>query len=286
MAKPDSRPPRHGRIQHVDLGLNTPEDCRQLQLILATIAEVDSGCSKLPTNLDELARPNTEIGELLAQLPEPQVDLRLTVVRGLTLARGSLDLVRHIFGSSGPPIVPPILPVVLRSALLGAGRVAYMLGPEDENERIANSQIVLRQEAESYRMAYKSFSEFQQLAGLVPSQQVVETYETRRAALMVNGRPPREAKTLDSMAEVIGELLNSAGINDGLQGAVSDPAAQIKEHVRWIFHVYSGIAHGLAWPWLVPSTEDLPGHFIADFTMIASIVNFAVSVTIRRAGIV
>ncbi len=83
---------------------------------------------------------------------------------------------------------------------------------------------------------------------------------------MRGGRPPGEAKTLDSMAEIIGEILARAD-SAVPQQELDDHTTVAKEHVRWMFNIYSGIAHGFAWPWLAPHTNSLPGHFIVELTL-------------------
>jgi hypothetical protein len=162
--------------------------------------------------------------------------------------------------------------------------VLFMLGPEDEVERVANSKVVLKQEADSYHRAYVQFAEFTQFKTLVPSVETVAVYERRRLDLLRDGRPPGEARTLDSMAEVIGAILarSDSAVS---QQELLDLATSAKEHVRWIFHVYSGVAHGFAWPWLVPRTESLPGHFISDLTTTVNVASLAVDASLRRAGI-
>ena len=125
----------------------------------------------------------------MAALPEPQVDPRLTITQGLGLARGALGLVRSILLDNSPAIAPSVLPVLLRSALLGAGRVLFMLGPDDEAQRSANTVVVLKQEAASFQRAYNQFSEFEKFHALVPPAETVALYEQRRVDLMRDGRP-------------------------------------------------------------------------------------------------
>lgn len=257
----------------------------QLVQTLRIVARMAELCDEMPDDPGRLGQPNSDLSRLIDALPEPQVDPRLTITRGLHLARGSLGLVRDIFVDNSPAIVPSVLPVLLRSALLGAGRVVYMLGPEDEHERIANTTVVLRQEADSYHRAYTQFAEFVQFGGLVPPPELVARYEQRRIDLMEGGKPPGEAKTLDSAAAVIGEMLATAhGVV--VEQELDDVADAIKEHVRWIFHLYSGVAHGFAWPWLTPGTASLPGHFIADLTTVTNVAHLAADITIRRASII
>lgn len=268
----------------MDIGLHGPEDQEQLIRALASIESMAELCGKVPDDLTLLSATGSELKRVIDALPEPQVDLRLTITEGLAVAHGSLGLVRNIIVDNGPPIVPAVLPVLLRSALLGACRVLYMLGPETERERIANARVVLQQEAYSFYQAYTQFAEFEQFGALVPPPDQVTVYEARRAKLLEGGRPRGEARILDSMAEVVSKLL-AAAESDAPKTEVDNHAKTIKEHVRWLFHVHSGIAHGFGWPRLVPSTQSLPGHFIADLTMIASLAHLAADVTLRRAGL-
>ena len=256
----------------------------QLVQMLTAIGSMADACDDLPDDPALLDRPNSDLRRLIDALPETQVDPRLTITQGLAVARGSLGLVRDIFVNNSS-VAPSVLPVLLRSALLAAGRVLYMLGPQDERERIANTRVVMQQEAESYRRAYAQFANFEQLDVLIPPPYLVALYERRRVDLLGGSRPPGEARTLDSMAEVIGSLL-AADEAVTPQQERDDLAVVAKEHVRWIFHIYSGIAHGFAWPSLVPGTGSLPGHFIAELTITANVAQLAADATLRRAAII
>lgn len=268
----------------MNIGLDTQEDMDQLVQALRVVASMAALCDKLPQDPALLDQPGSDLSRLIGALPEPQVDPRLTISQGVGLARGTLGLIREIFVNNSPAIAPAVLPVLVRSALLGAGRVLYMLGPEDEAERLDNAVVVLKQEAESYYRAYKQFADFELFQALVPPVETFNVYERRRADLMRGGRPPGEAKTMDSMAAVIGDML--AGTKSAVpQENLHDVATAMKEHVQWMFNVYSGIAHGFAWPRLVPGTESLPGHFVVELTTAANVGYLAAEVTLRRAGI-
>ena len=268
----------------MNIGLDTQQDLEQLIRVLAAIDELAGLCDRLPDDPATLDQPASDLNRMLASLPEPQVDPRLTINQGLGISRGALGLIRSIFLDNSPAIAPSVLPVLLRSALLGSGRILFMLGPADEARRIANTVVVLKQEAASFHTAYTQFAEFHQFQALIPDPETVALYERRRVELMRDGRPPREARTLDSMAEVIGELLAAA--ESAVPSQEDDDLGTLaKEHVRWMFNVYSGVAHGFAWPWLVPHTESLPGHFIAEFTTVTNVAHLAADLTLRRAGI-
>lgn len=266
----------------MDLGIDTQEDVDQLRLLLANIRQMEGLCDQLPNNPAELSQPGNDIERLLNQLPEPQVDPRLTIMMGIRVTRGSLSLVRTIFEENNTPIVPQILPILLRPALLAGGRIVYMLGPQDEEQRVTNTKIALQLEAESYRRAYLQFAEFELFQALVPPPETVKLYEDRRSNLRtINSTLPGEGRVLDSVSAVVGELISG---NVPTAPDASDPAKLAKEHIRWLFHTYSGIAHGYAWPWLVPGTKSLPGHFIADLTTIVNIGHLAAAVTLRRSA--
>ena len=222
----------------------------QLGQILAAVASMADLCDRLPDDPALLALPSSDLKRLIDALPEPQVDPRLTITQGLGLARGALGLIRSIFIQNSPAITPSVLPVLLRSALLGAGRVLFMLGPDDENERIANMMVVLQQEAASYHRAYTQFAQFEQFQALVPPAETIAVYERRRLDLMRDGRPPGEERTLDSMAAVIGQLIAGTE-NAGPKQELDNLATAAKEHIRWMFNLYNGVAHGFAWPWSV-----------------------------------
>ncbi|MEA5155413.1 hypothetical protein [Raineyella sp.] len=78
---------------------------------------------------------------------------------------------------------------------------------------------------------------------------------------------------LKLMANVVGQQLAEV---------LPDPVGMLREHMLWIFGVHSGMAHGHAWPDLVPGTGSLPGHFISDLFLIASTVQLAFDLAWRR----
>jgi hypothetical protein len=85
----------------------------------------------------------------------------------------------------------------------------------------------------------------------------------------------REEKTLVAMATVIGEMLTA----NGYESPEGWPLAEL---MTWIFHVYSGVAHGFGWPRLVPGTDSMPGLFVPEFYMVTCVAQIAFDVTLRR----
>lgn len=100
-------------------------------------------------------------------------------------------------------------------------------------------------------------------------------------------REKTSSAVLHPLRERFGDffLVPEGGSNAAGVRGTAELATVEKEHVRWMFHVYSGVAHGFAWPQLVPGTQSLPGHFISEFTTAASVAHLAADITLRRAGI-
>ncbi len=76
-----------------------------------------------------------------------------------------------------------------------------------------------------------------------------------------------------------GEQLATSGFDDS---AAPDVLA---EHIMWVWHAYSGAAHGYAWPWLLPGTASLAGDFIADLGLVVPVTHLAFDVAQRRCRI-
>lgn len=212
-----------------------------------------------------LFRTSSRLGQLLTDVTDPAVDPRLTLECSLLGTCGSLEQITR-FMREGIPTTPVVLSSLLRAALLGAARVVYVLDAEDEEQRRTNLNAVMRQENRSLKLLYDQVENFKQLQGLVPPSDILEKQRARFAAAG-GDRPPGEATMLRRMAAVVAAKLASLGYGE--------TQAQLAEHVSWIFNVHSGVAHGFGWPRLVPGTDALPGHFLADLTLVTSMGQLA-----------
>jgi hypothetical protein len=252
----------------IDIGLDGPEDEQQLHHCIAVIDEVARIQDALPADPVQLG--GGQIYLLLAELPEPLVDLRLSLKAGVEAAHGALSQISLLINGS-IPTTPVVVESLLRLALLGAGRVVYILGPETAEHRLANATVVLRQEARSLSKAYDAYEKFTQFRSLVPPQSVLTSQRLRNASLQGMGPLIGEEKTLAAMAVVIAQSLT----RDGYAGL--DTEAYLTEHCAWMFHMTSGCAHGFGWPRLLPSTGSFPGRFVSDLTLVANVSLLAVS---------
>jgi len=258
----------------MDIGLDGPEDYIALQKTRAMIQRIGQRQDSLPADLTLLGEPGSDFADLINALPEPPVDLRISVFDGLTTARAALSQISS-FIFDGVLTTPSVLQTLARSALLGAGRVVYVLGSPSPEARQDNARMVLRKEGRSLMRAYSAFEQFKHLSLLVPSADIVATQRERNNAVQGGAEAIGEAKTLMAMATVIVEMLAANGY-DSREG---EPFAEV---MTWIFHVYSGVAHGFGWPRLVPGSKSMPGHFLGDVYMVTCVADFAFDVTLRR----
>ena len=118
-----------------------------------------------------------------------------------------------------------------------------------------------------------SFAEFEHLAFLKPQGGYLEEQRRKNNALQNGSQPAGEAMTLKEVARVIGEQLATSGFDDSAAPEV------LAEHIMWIWHAYSGAAHGFAWP-LLPRTD-----FIADLGLVVPVTHRAFDVAQRRCRI-
>jgi hypothetical protein len=124
---------------------------------------------------------------------------------------------------------------------------------------------------------YNAAERFVVFTALVPPPEVLNPQRIRAKA--VAGEAPKlgEAAALDRAAAVF------AGILSTHPEYTPDTATLLSEHLSWTFNVYSGVAHGFAWPRLVPGTQSLPGHFLVELTTVANITHMAFDLANRRS---
>ncbi len=262
----------------VDIGLDADGAIEHLRRQLAIVEIIDKLDGQLSPDPYRLAEPGSELAALAETAPDAPVNLVLSVRAGLTAARGALDQIASLLGHNSPTDAI-VLQALLRTALLGAGRVVFALAPADPGQRQRNVRVVLRQESRSLMQGLNAFAEFEHLASLKPHGGYLEEQRRKNKALQDGSQPAGEAMTLKEVARVIGEQLATSGFDDS---AAPDVLA---EHIMWVWHAYSGAAHGYAWPWLLPGTASLAGDFIADLGLVVPVTHLAFDVAQRRCRI-
>lgn len=258
----------------MDIGIRGDEDIRQLAESVKRVQIMGHLCSVVPTDVTLISQPGSELETIISEIPDPLVDPRFTLSYGLTSSYGCLHQICDLFNPQHATF-PVVLQTLLRTALLGSSRIVYMLGPEDHDERLRNTTVVLAQEGASLIRAYDAFAKFEVLHHLVPPPHIISEQKARYAGIGIK-RAPGEASTLKEMAEVVARRLELSG---------SEFDDSLSEHVAWLFNTLSGVAHGFGWPNLVPGTESMSGHYISDFSRTTAIGVIAADLILRRGGI-
>lgn len=86
-------------------------------------------------------------------MPDPPVDIRLSIHAGLRASYGYLTQIAA-FVKDRIPTAPLVISTLARTTLLSAARVVVLLGPDGPEERHANGLKVMRQEATSLGRLY------------------------------------------------------------------------------------------------------------------------------------
>ena len=159
--------------------------------------------------------------------------------------------------------------VAVSAALLAAGRLVFILGPEDPEVRLSNATRILRHESDSLHRLYTLASKFKKFIALIPPANVLEPQKRRHRHLESVTKRQSEATILRETAQIVGDLFLASGYDDGKE----QPA--LTEHLLWIFNIYSGLAHGFGWPRLI-STQSIPGDFAGDLWNTAATNQIAV----------
>ena len=185
----------------VDIGLDADGAIEHLRRQLAIVEIIDKLDGQLSPDPYRLAEPGSELAALAETAPDAPVNLVLSVRAGLTAARGALDQIASLLGHNSPTDAI-VLQALLRTALLGAGRVVFALAPADPGQRQRNVRVVLRQESRSLMQGLNAFAEFEHLASLKPHGGYLEEQRRKNKALQDGSQPAGEAMTLKEVARV------------------------------------------------------------------------------------
>lgn len=259
----------------MELGLDAPGAIEKLGEALQIIGIAQEAMDRLPCDPAELGKPGTDLHRWVHnELPDPPVDPRLTVMSGLDSSIQCLGQIKRFVEDPRPTTTPMVLAALMRTALLASVRPIFMLGPLSAEERKANVLRVMRQETDSLFRCYNRNTTYVELAHLVPPQEVLSAQGARRDRILEMTQPLQETTMLIEAGRILGDRVAA-------RTGAEDPSVRqiLVEQFLWIFNAYSGKAHGFGWPRLVAHPDDLPGHFVSDFGMLATAAQVAVLVT-------
>lgn len=258
------------RLFPMDLGLDSPEVLDAVRRSLEVIEDIEDRVGSLPADPALLGEPGSDLEAVLKSMPDPPVDIRLTIHAAALSSNDCLAQLKR-FILERIPTSPIVLATLCRTALLASARLLFVVGPTDLESKRANAIRILLQESDSLRRCYRDASEFSQLAALVPPEEVLSSQRARHDALKSMTKGIRETEVLSEAAEIIADLLEGSGYEE------PEAASIFSEHFSWTFNIYSGVAHGFGWPRLVPGTQSLPGDFSAELVLVTSVCQLAVS---------
>ena len=101
---------------------------------LDTIAVINERVDKhIPSDPGQLGQSGSQIEALLKELPDPPVDIRLTMLQAVSSLRYSLSQVRTLI-ADGLPTSPQVLATLCRTALMASCRLTFIVGPASEED--------------------------------------------------------------------------------------------------------------------------------------------------------
>lgn len=254
----------------IEFEWSSPDSLQQLCQILKVVDVIDSIDDRLSQEIQSFAVSGSELATLSARLPDAPVSLVHSMRAGLSASRGSLDQIKTVFEAKAPMRRTALFSMT-RSALVGAARVIFVLGSDDTEHQLQNARTVLQQEAASFLRGVEAMDTFKHLRAFRPPEGLTARMHDQIRELG-GERPPGDGKTIGQMALAVGELLERSGLADATTGDA------LAEHVAYIWNAYSGEAHAFGWPRLIP------GDFVADFGLVASVSHLAFDLALRKAG--
>lgn len=261
----------------IDFGTKDPQVAAML---LRALAIIDGPIAELTIDLfaEEGLDPTSEIHRLNEQAPAGPLDVWAAIGTATSAAIASVRQISDLLQGAVPTwrIVPQAL---LRTALVGSARVAYVLLPPDPQVRLARAGQMLALDCGSGVKALKQFTEFQGLAAMTPPRQLLDDLTAQRQRLAANVGQLPEGKVVAGMVEALIDSL-----------AAADPAGEfspeiLRDHGQWLWNAYSGLAHAYSWPRLLPTIAGdrrIPGDFPFDLHQVAGSVHVAVLATLQR----
>jgi hypothetical protein len=253
----------------IDMGLDNPETMRMLNWAIGVVEEsVDRLREEIGANGPS---DDSEVYRLARALPAGPITFDRAVFAAANAARGALDQISGLLRDRIPTSMI-VLHALLRSALVGSGRLAFALLPADPSTRLRNARVLIAQESNSFMRALDAYADFEKLLLVRPEDEYRAKARQQNEALQDGGRLRGDGAVMTGAAEVISAALAAeSGDLDGNQQS-------LREHVIWVWNTYSGEAHTYAWPRLLPSTGQdrrVPGDYPGDFFMVANTAHIA-----------
>lgn len=253
----------------MDIGLHAQEDFEEFRRLCEIIERLPETHNVWRDRIDPLGE-DTDLGAIEQDIDSPWLPITPLVNDSLVTSAEAVEQVRLLV-TTNALVTPVVFRVLLRAALVSAGRVVFMLGPDDHGLRTTRSRLMLHRDLRSAERMVKDVKDFQTFTGVC----VAEDFNVPLEPVASVNSSPGDGRVLQAMADEIERVL----IREGYPVK----AGQLREHVIWMFHLYSGHAHGHAWPRAIGEIGYAEALYLADLSVATSVVEVAHDLAIRRA---
>lgn len=263
----------------IDFGLTDPEVSAHFDRALAVI---DGPIADLTERISTAATlgADTELNRLHHAIAAGPLDLVTSLLAALQAATGALQQVSYL-ATHPVPTSPIVFQSLLRTALVGSARVAYVLLPANPDQRRDRAAAVLAQDAASGIKALQHYTQFDGLAGVRAPEDLLTRFVAQKDELRQQQAPARDGDIVDGMTEAIVDALELAEINDQFGFAI------LRDHAHWLWNTYSGLAHAYSWPrsmWTLSGDRRIPGDFPMDLNQVSTSAHVALMAYLARAA--
>lgn len=263
----------------IDFGLDDPQVA---QLFARTLAIIDGPITELAAQSSVRIPPvpGTELDRLDQVTTGGPLDVTTALFTSLQAATGSLQQI-NVLATQAIPTSAIVFQALLRTALVGSARVVYVLLPIDPDVRRDRAAAVLGQDASSGVKALEFYTQFKGLAGVRAPDELLTNFQDQKDALRRQQPGAHDSGVVNGMIEAVVDALTAAGVVDEF-GSES-----LRDHARWLWNTYSGLAHGYSWPrlmWTLSGDRRIPGDFAMDLHQVATVLQIALTAFRARSA--
>lgn len=263
----------------IDFGLADPHVAahfdRALAIINGPITELAERISAITT-----LGADTEVNRLHHGTAAGPLDITTSLLTALQAATGALQQISYL-AANQVPTSPIVFQSLLRTALVGSARVAYVLLPANPDQRRDRAAAVLAQDAASGIKALQHYTQFDGLAGVCAPEELLTQFLAQKDELRRQQAPARDGDVVNGMTEAIVDALELADLSDETGPAI------LRDHAHWLWNTYSGLAHGYCWPrsmWTLSGDRRIPGDFPMDLHQVSTCTHVALIAYLARAA--
>lgn len=255
----------------LDLGTDDPEVREALARAIAITQEQIAPLMRRNSFFTRLSE-TSEVYRLQQATGVTPLNLENVLRMALDSANAALQQIAYFLEDTSQ-IDRITLQSLMRVAILGTARAAFVLLPTEPDKRLENAKIVIAQDCQSGIRGVQQYVEFKGMPAMAPQPDVLEGLQQQKVELYPNGRLPGETTIIVRQTEALIEALHAAGVDKNSSTDI------MRDHASWLWNTYSGLAHANSWPLLLPGLSAdprIPGDFPIDFYMTVSAFHVAI----------